>query len=69
MIIYNDTINIPLPQYLKMRRDEILSVFDNASGWDYNPKAWQQWFADDSVIQDDLNKIIEKFYLILKNKK
>jgi len=43
-----------------MRRDEILSVFDNASGWDYNPKAWQQWFADDSVIKDDLNKIIEK---------
>ena len=60
MIIYNDIINIPLPRYLQMHKDKILHVFDNTSGWDYNSKAWQQWFADDSVVRGDLDKIIEK---------
>lgn len=60
MIGCNDTINIPLPRYLQVHKDKILHAFDNASGGDYNPKAWQQWFADSYIINDDLNKIIGK---------
>lgn len=60
MSVCDHVLSIPLPQYLQEHKEQILHIFDNASGWDYNAKMWQQHFAHDTVVTNDLNKIVKK---------
>jgi len=56
----SDMCKLPLPKYLREHREDILKVFHGASGADYKPKQWQEYFAGDSITSADLNTIMEK---------
>lgn len=60
MNVCDDMIKLPLPRYLQEHKTEILHIFDNATGWDYNPEGWQSNFADDPIVSGDLSRIIGK---------
>jgi hypothetical protein len=60
MNVCDDMPKIPLPQYLQEHKKEILHIFDDATGWDYNRECWQSHFADDRIVSDGLIRIEEK---------
>jgi len=60
MSICDDMLKIPLPPYLQGRKEEILHIFDKASGSNYNPEAWRNYFRGNPGVSKDLNTIIGK---------
>jgi len=56
----SDIYKLPLPKYLREHRADILAVFQNASGWGYDPEKWQEDFENDKVTSTDLNIIVQK---------
>jgi len=60
MSICDDMLQIPLPRYLQAHKEEILHIFHSASGWDYGPQGWRNYFVADPVVSNDLSTIKEK---------
>jgi len=60
MSICDSMTKIPLPRYLYGRNEEILHIFDNASGWDYKPEGWRHYFDHNPVVTAELDIIIQK---------
>jgi hypothetical protein len=51
---------LPLPRYLHEHREEILHVFEDTSGPDYNPERWRNYLHNNPVVTADLDMVIQK---------
>ena len=51
---------LPLPRYLHEHREEILHIFDDSFGPDYNPEGWREYLHNNPVVAADLDIIVQK---------
>ena len=60
MSVCDGVPKLPLPRYLREHREEILHIFDDSSGPDYNPEGWRGYLHNNPVVAADLDTIIQK---------